>query len=67
MKRVEKGWMVAGVRSRKPKLYYGPFKGTRKGSVEDHCHVIGENWEKCKRRGDRAVEVTITYEYPEGK
>ncbi len=58
MKRVEKGWMVAG--------RGGLVSLTESGAISDHVLVgLGQTWSKLYDHGDRAVEVTIAYDYPE--
>ena len=49
------------------------FALTKKDAITEHLRVYIDYtlanrrriWWECRKRGDRAVKVTITYEYPE--
>jgi hypothetical protein len=68
-------WAIAFSPNKRPKLYTGTNL-TREDAIDDHCWryadfppYVGKSrkqiWRKCRKIGDRAVKVTITYEYPE--
>ncbi|MCJ7663050.1 MAG: hypothetical protein MUO24_02280 [Desulfobacterales bacterium] len=64
MKRTESGWMVAGMFSGIPKLYSGSFHRSKRETITFHLE-LGGTWKWFRKYGDRAVKVTVTYEYPE--
>lgn len=41
-------------------LYCGTHL-TRKGAIKNHCEDTGKDWKYHKKKGDRAVKVTMTY------
>lgn len=52
----EKRWVIIGI--------YGLYTGQwilRKDAIKEHCQMKGYGWNLCKKRGDRAVKVTISY------
>lgn len=63
MKKKEKMWAIVGK--------YGLYVGTwlrRKDAILDHCkakqvEATKEAWLICRRRGDRALKVEVSYEY----
>ena len=57
MKKTEKMWAIAG----RFGLYAGVFF-TRGAAVDLHCSGVGKTWAQCKRDGDYAVKVTVSYE-----
>ncbi len=60
-------WAIAHKRG----LYLGSLEHTRDMAIIEHgiCSVRPrhefQDWAECEKQGDRAVKVTITYEYPE--
>ncbi len=70
-KKRETGWAVAGTRG----LYYG-WWSSRVAAIQAHIDALygyserriglsydqREAWKKCKRKGDRTVRVTISYQ-----
>ena len=64
-------WAIAFHRDGDTQLYSGTWP-TESGAKYAHCHElfprrrINEKcWKEREQQGDRAVKVTITYEYPE--
>jgi len=51
-------WAIAGDCGRY--LYVGQCL-TRKDAIREHCIALGKFWPECRRKGDRAVKVTITW------
>lgn len=50
------GWSIIGECG----LYVG-WHFTRKDMISQHTGDLGRDWVECKRNGDRAIKVQITY------
>lgn len=54
METIQKGWAITGVHG----LYTGWWL-TRKEAIKHHTMNLGETWEYCRSKGDRAVKIEI--------
>lgn len=52
------GWAIAY----KQGMYVGWWH-KKKEAIKAHCEALEKTWEECRKKGDRAVKVTISYEY----
>ena len=67
-------WAIASRRNDNIRLRKGTWQMFENEAKYRHCLAIygrrsvGEDeWRKCEKQGDRAVKVTMTYEYPDAK
>lgn len=58
----EHGWAIVGVHG----VYYG-FSDTRSRAIQKHTQALGSSWAYCRKKGDRAVKVTMIARNREGK
>lgn len=58
MKKKTTMWAIAGIRG----LYTGTWH-LRKDAITYHCEALEKSWEYCKKKGDKAVRVIITYTF----
>ena len=56
-KKSETRWAIVGVHG-----IYCSHEFTRRDAIWNHCSMLGQDWKECRRRGDRAVNVRITWE-----
>ena len=55
MKTKEIMWAIIGT--------CGLYTGTwlyRRDAIEEHCEALGKNWKYCRRKGDKAVKVSLS-------
>ena len=53
----EKGWAIASKYG-----LYTDWAFTRKDAISRHCGDLDKTWAQCKKDGDYAVKIIITYQ-----
>ncbi len=66
MKKSATMWAIEGQWGNRPLLYCGTYL-TRRDAIRDFCDNIGKTWAECRKSGNRAVKVTLTWEAPDAE
>ena len=55
----EIGWSIY---NKEHGLYYG-WCLTKRDAIREHCCHLDKAWEHCRKDGDKAVKIEITYDH----